>query len=164
MHAVSLGHGILSPLWLGLESGRKFALPLGLVLCKAENMKKATSAKQKIRGRPATGVTPMMGFRASDKLRAEIVRWAEYQPDTPKLSEAVRRLVEMGLASASPQNSPRVLSTAKQSAARALELAGNAIDKHSDQNASEDERKVRSRKLIQAPSVFRDARKDRPGK
>jgi hypothetical protein len=127
-------------------------------------MKKATSAKQKIRGRPATGVTPMMGFRASDKLRAEIVRWAEYQPDTPKLSEAVRRLVEMGLASASPQNSPRVLSTAKQSAARALELAGNAIDKHSDQDASEDERKVRRRKLIQGPSVFRDARKDRPGK
>ena len=95
-------------------------------------MKKAISAKQKIRGRPATGVTPMMGFRASDKLRAEIVRWAEYQPDTPKLSEAVRRLVEMGLASASPQSSPRVLSTAKESATRAAALAAKAIDKRID--------------------------------
>jgi hypothetical protein len=57
-----------------------------------------------------------------------------------------------------------VLSTANQSAASAVELAGNAIDKHSDQNASDDERKVRKRKLIQGPSVFRNARKDRPGK
>ena len=50
------------------------------------------------------------------------------------------------------------------SAARAVELAGKAIDKHSNQNASDDERKVRKSKLIQGPSVFRDARKDRPGK
>ena len=59
---------------------------------------------------------------------------------------------------------PQVLSTAEQSAARAVELAGKTIDKHSDQNASDDERKVRKQKLIQGPSVFRDARKDRPGK
>jgi hypothetical protein len=31
-------------------------------------------------------------------------------------------------------------------------------------NASEEDRKVRKRKLIQGSSVFRDARKDRPGK
>lgn len=39
----------------------------------------------------------MMGFRATDEMRAAIVKWAEKQPDTPKLSEAVRRLVELGL-------------------------------------------------------------------
>jgi len=39
----------------------------------------------------------MMGFRATDALRAAIVKWAEKQPDMPKLSEAVRRLVELGL-------------------------------------------------------------------
>jgi hypothetical protein len=60
-------------------------------------MKKSISAKQKLRGRPATGITPMMGFRADPVTRAAIVRWAENQPDMPSLSEAIRRLVELGL-------------------------------------------------------------------
>jgi hypothetical protein len=59
-------------------------------------MKKATAVKQK-RGRPATGITPLMGFRADPVTRTAIVRWAENQPDNPTLSEAIRRLVELGL-------------------------------------------------------------------
>jgi hypothetical protein len=39
----------------------------------------------------------MMGFRAEPTLRAAIVKWAENQPDMPTLSEASRRLVELGL-------------------------------------------------------------------
>jgi hypothetical protein len=39
----------------------------------------------------------MMGFRAAPVLRASIVKWAENQPDIPTLSEATRRLVELGL-------------------------------------------------------------------
>jgi hypothetical protein len=54
-------------------------------------------AKPKKRGRPATGRDPMMGFRASADLRAAITKWADGQPDTPTLSEATRRLVEIGL-------------------------------------------------------------------
>ena len=45
----------------------------------------------------ATGITPTMGFRAEPTLRAAIVKWAENQPDMPTLSEATRRLVELGL-------------------------------------------------------------------
>jgi len=30
-------------------------------------------------------------------MRASIIKWAESQPDTPTLSEAIRRLVELGL-------------------------------------------------------------------
>jgi hypothetical protein len=60
-------------------------------------MKKAISAKQKSAGRPSTGITPMMGFRADPATRAAIVRWAENQSDMPTLSEAIRRLVELGL-------------------------------------------------------------------
>jgi hypothetical protein len=56
------------------------------------------SAKQKsAAGRPPTGITPMMGFRADPVIRAAIVRWAEEQSDMPSLSEAIRRLVELGL-------------------------------------------------------------------
>ena len=105
-----------------------------------------------------------MGFRPAPVMRASVVKWAENQPDQPKLSEAIRRLVEIGLSKSEPPRRPKVLSTARQSAARAVELAGNAIDKRSDRNVSDDERKVRKRKLIQGPSVFRDTRKDRPGK
>ena len=41
----------------------------------------------------------LMGFRASPVMRASVVKWAENQPDTPTLSEAIRRLVELGLKS-----------------------------------------------------------------
>jgi hypothetical protein len=62
-------------------------------------MKKTTPVKQKVMGRPRTGITPLMGFRADPVTRATIVRWAENQPDMPSLSEAIRRLVELGLKS-----------------------------------------------------------------
>jgi hypothetical protein len=55
--------------------------------------KKAISVKQKRRGRPTTGQKPLLGFRATPELRAAIEEWAKRQPDTPRLSEAVRRLV-----------------------------------------------------------------------
>jgi hypothetical protein len=131
---------------------------------KQKSMKTAVSAKQKSRGRPATGVTPMMGFRAEPVIRASVVRWAENQPDHPSLSEAIRRLVEIGLSKSEKPKQPRVLSTAKQSAARAAELASKTIEKHIDPQAPAEERATRKRKLVEGPSVFRDARKDRPGK
>jgi hypothetical protein len=62
-------------------------------------MKKSILAKQKKagRGRPRTGSHPMLGLRASPELRAAIEAWGENQEDKPKLSEAIRRLVELGL-------------------------------------------------------------------
>jgi hypothetical protein len=72
-------------------------LPLGLPVCYTKSMKKTTPVKQKVMGRPRTGITPLMGFRADPVIRASIVRWAEKQADTPTLSEAIRRLVELGL-------------------------------------------------------------------
>jgi hypothetical protein len=60
-------------------------------------MAKSIKVEPKKRGRPATGKDPLMGFRASPTMRASVVRWAENQPDTPTLSEAIRRLVELGL-------------------------------------------------------------------
>jgi hypothetical protein len=83
---------------LGVRAGAEVrTFPSACVYAKQKCMKKAISAKQKSVGRPATGVTPMMGFRADPVIRAEIVRWAEKQPDMPSLSEAIRRLVELGL-------------------------------------------------------------------
>jgi len=60
--------------------------------------KKAISVKRK-RGRPPTGIRPLIVFRGDAGLRSDIEKWAKAQPDKPKLSEAMRRLVEIGLRS-----------------------------------------------------------------
>lgn len=44
-----------------------------------------------------SGLEPLMGFRPASTLRAAIIKWAEHQPDTPTLSEALGRLIELGL-------------------------------------------------------------------
>jgi hypothetical protein len=101
-----------------------------------------------------------MGFRAAPEIRGRIVHWAENQPDQPSLPEAVRRLVELGLEKRSSEY-PRVLSTGKERAARAAELAGNTLDTHLGTEMPATERETRKRKLLQGPSSFRAVRKDR---
>lgn len=59
-----------------------------------------TSKKNVVRkrpGRPATGQDPVTAIRLSKELRADVDDWAAKQEDTPGRSEAIRRLVEIGL-------------------------------------------------------------------
>jgi hypothetical protein len=51
----------------------------------------------KKRGRPATGQDPVTAIRLSAELRATVDKWAAGQKDKPARSEAIRRLVELGL-------------------------------------------------------------------
>lgn len=113
-------------------------------------------AKPKKRGRPATGRDPMMGFRASPLLRASIVKWAENQPDMPTLSEATRRLVELGLAG----NAKVPARRSEKNAAKAKALAAEAIDRLSDSAAHPEEQASRKRRLLKGPEEFRDLRLD----
>jgi hypothetical protein len=101
----------------------------------------------------------MVGFRADEKTRAAIIKWAENQPDTPTLSEAIRRLVEIGLANASPMK-PKAAPPAN--AKRAEELAAKVIDGVMPPGTPTEERKVRRRKILEGPSTIRDVRIDRP--
>ncbi len=103
-------------------------------------------------------------MRVTEDFLSAVDKWRTKQDDEPSRAEAIRRLVEMGLASASPPRTPRVLSTSKQGAARAAELAGKAIDKRADAGASAEDRAVRKRKLVEGPSAFRSTRRDRPEK
>ena len=100
----------------------------------------------------------MMGFRAEPKLRAAIVKWAENQPDMPSLSEATRRLVELGLTvkTTGPTSEGQKL--------RAREMAGTAIDRMTDTIANPDDQARRKRRLLKGPEEFREARVDRPKK
>jgi hypothetical protein len=51
----------------------------------------------KKRGRPATGNAPSRTFRLTDEFVATLDAWAERQNDKPSRTEAIRRLVEIGL-------------------------------------------------------------------
>ncbi len=52
---------------------------------------------KKKRGRPATGKDPITALRLPPVLLAAVETWAERQDDEPNRSEAIRRLVELGL-------------------------------------------------------------------
>lgn len=52
---------------------------------------------KRARGRPATGRDPVTAIRLSEELRAAVDAWAAKQADEPGRSEAIRRLVEIGL-------------------------------------------------------------------
>jgi hypothetical protein len=119
-------------------------------------MKKTTPVKQKVMGRPRTGTTPLMGFRADPVIRASIVRWAEKQPDMPSLSAAIRRLVELGLAGAKTFAAP-----SQQTAAKAKKLAAEQIDRMGDSAAPAEEQANRKRRLLKGPEEFREVRVDR---
>jgi hypothetical protein len=122
-------------------------------------MKKARPVKQKVMGRPRTGTTPLMGFRADPVIRASIVRWAENQPDMPSLSEAIRRLVELGLAGGA-----RPAGRSEKTAVKAKELAGAQIDRMVDKSAPVEEQASRKRRLLKGPEEFREIRVDRAKK
>jgi hypothetical protein len=130
----------------------------GLAFKQSRNMKKAMLAKPETGGRSATGLNPMMGFRAEPFLRASIVKWAEKQPDMPTLSEATRRLVELGLALKKAPAKPR---SRPDRRLRAQELAVNAIDEIADPSALPGERAQRRRRLTKGPEEFQEVRVDR---
>jgi hypothetical protein len=55
------------------------------------------SGTKKRRGRPATGRGLQIGTRWPDETVALIDAWAAAQDDEPGRSEAIRRLVEIGM-------------------------------------------------------------------
>jgi Arc/MetJ-type ribon-helix-helix transcriptional regulator len=115
-------------------------------------------SQKKKRGRPATGRDPVTAIRLPEDLRVRVETWATKQRDTPSRSEAIRRLVEMGLASAGaakPRNN-------KKSAAKAAGMAGAMVDYLGDQSAPADVREKRKRRLLKGPSEFREMRTDLP--
>jgi Arc/MetJ-type ribon-helix-helix transcriptional regulator len=52
---------------------------------------------KKRRGRPATGKDPITALRLPPDLTEAIEAWAAKQDNEPNRSEAIRRLIELGL-------------------------------------------------------------------
>jgi hypothetical protein len=113
---------------------------------------------KKRRGRPATGRDPVTAIRLSAELRAAVDQWAAKQADAPGRSEAIRRLVELGLTVKAPARP--VAKPGRRT--RAKELAKGAIEKMADPAASSEERTQRQRRLTNGPEEFREVRGDLP--
>jgi len=61
-------------------------------------MRRSTKKRStKKRGRPATGHDPVTAIRLSPAMRNALDNWRRVEPDTPNRSEAIRRLIEIGL-------------------------------------------------------------------
>ena len=119
------------------------------------SVRKKTTKKK--RGRPATGRDPVTAIRLPEDLRVRVEAWAARLGDTPSRSEAIRRLVEIGLASVrTPKRAD------KKSAAKAAGLAGEMVDYLSDHSIPADIREKRKRRLLKGPSEFREMRTDLP--
>jgi hypothetical protein len=65
------------------------------------SIKKATPKRR--RGRPATGKAPTRTLRLTDEFIAKVDSWAAAQEDKPGRSEAIRRLVDIGLKGDKPK-------------------------------------------------------------
>ena len=113
--------------------------------------------RKKKRGRPATGRDPVTAIRLPEDLRVRVEAWANKLRDTPSRSEAIRRLIEIGLA-----NVRTARATDKKSRAKAAWLAGEMVDYLSDQSIPADIREKRKRRLLRGPPEFREMRTDLP--
>ena len=90
-------------------------------------------------------------------LGAELDRWAGSQADAPTRSEAIRRLVELGLKVKKTKSGP-----SERQRAGIADLASKAIDSVTVGTPNSDEKASRKRSLIKGPEEFRDDRVDLP--
>ena len=74
----------------------------------------------------------------------------------PTLSEAIRRLVELGLTVKSKGRQAN-----EDQKLRAREMAGNTIDDMTNTTAHADDQASRKRRLLKGPEEFREVRIDR---
>jgi hypothetical protein len=63
---------------------------------------------QKKRGRPATGQDPHISLRLPVETIAAAEAWAAQQPDKPTRSEALRRLIDLGMRTASSRRKSKL--------------------------------------------------------
>ena len=118
--------------------------------------RRSVALRKKKRGAPPTGEGTLIGLRLEPGALARVDRWAASQQDHPSRDEAIRRLVELGLAVAQRAG------VRTKKAAKAAEMASEEIDRLGDVSATDEERQLRKRRLIKGPKEFLDLRRNRP--
>jgi hypothetical protein len=111
------------------------------------------------RGRYKSGSTPKptaVRWRLSE-LKA-IDEWRDARGGALSRSEAIRRLVELGLGS-----EPVPCRRSRKAASKASKLAGERVERLLSPLLSKQERQARRRQLIRGPKEFRKMRERRKG-
>ena len=112
--------------------------------------------RKKQRGPPPASKRTLIGLRLQSGLLARVDRWAASQKDGPSRLEAIRRLVELGLAVGLRAG------MRTERARKAAEMASQEIDRLADPSATDQERQRRKRRLLKGPREFQDLRRSRP--
>jgi hypothetical protein len=86
-------------------------------------IRRSVGGKRPGAGRKPTGTDPARTIRLSDEFIAHVDSWAAAQHDQPGRSEAIRRLVEIGLHAGASVEDVRVHNKASDYATEASELA-----------------------------------------
>ena len=121
---VSLGHGLNSPgLELGPSGCMDHTLAARLICDIKVSMARQSVISKKKRGPAPTGKGEPVLVRLQPHRLRTLDAWRERQEDEPSRPEAIRRLVEMGLAAA-----PRTAPSSKRAAATARKMARATID------------------------------------
>ena len=98
-----------------------------------------------------------MGLRCHPPFLKAVDGWRGRQEDNPTRPAAIVRLATIGLTLAGP-----VVRTSPMAASKALDMAGEEIDRLADQSAPHEERASRKRRLLKGPKEFREFREDHP--
>jgi hypothetical protein len=125
----------------------------------AHQKKMQVSRKPSVRRKPVRLAPPhssVTAIRLSAEIRRSVDEWASAQTDNPSRSEAIRRLIVLGLVGQIPRRHTQKAISA------ASEMAGRAIDLLSDRSAPIEERESRKRRLVKGPKEFREFRDDLP--
>src|SRR3954463_6692864 len=133
MHAVSLGH-LDASFMVRVRAGAEVrSVPSARFSVTPIIMKKSIKVTpKKRRGRPATGRDPHVTSRMPPELIFEVEAWSAANETTR--SEAIRRLVELGLTLGKPTQ------TTAATADRAKQLASQAIDGLTTGGTNDDEK------------------------
>jgi len=102
---------------------------------------------------PGHGQGPSRERASAHSMINQVEAWAAR--NEARRSEAIRSLVEIGLAGTQPigKRNPKA-------ASKASELAGEQTDKLADSSATKEERHSRERRRLKGPGEFREIRGD----
>jgi hypothetical protein len=113
---------------------------------------------RKKRGPPPTGKGTPIVVRIQPRQLSTLDTWIKQQDAPLSRPEAVRRLIEKGLA-----GTIALRKRSNETAPKAAEMAGREIDRLlGDQSVPGEERASRKRRLVSGPKEFRDMRGDQP--
>src|SRR6476620_4222418 len=113
-------------------------------------MDKSSRVNTKTPKKRAAVTGDLIGVRVPPDMAKQLDDWRRKQDDLPGRPEAIRRLIEAGLAS-----TQGVKPVGKRATAESDAMAGNEIDRVHNNAATPEQRAIRKRRLLKGQKEFR---------